>query len=261
MPTFLAADPNAPAPNSRQRTWLLVALRAAGGLLPLGVPTRSLNVLRERGWITTAPADDTDPTDVRHQITPAGRFALLSVAKADALLSVLVSVDPGRIEAPVKERTLNSLIREGLVTRLTRRGEQTEGQEQHPYITNLGRRLVSLPEADNTPAGDYLVAALAASGLEASVESDSDGDTRVVYRNGDIEALFFREVWNPDGYTYSARHPAWMHTKPWTALVTHAEDTLEKHMPDGLSIQEESARMAASFTAWLNHRDDHAFTA
>ncbi|MCX4826547.1 hypothetical protein OG883_43705 [Streptomyces sp. NBC_01142] len=260
MPTFLAADPNTPPPNARQRTWLLAALRAADGLLPVGVPTRSLNVLRERGWITTAPAGDDDPMLIRHKITPAGRFALLSVAKADALLSTLVSVEPGRIEAPVQERILDSLVREGLVTRLTRRGQQAEDEEQHPYITNLGRRLVSLPEADDTPAGDYLLAALATSGLEARVETDSNGDSRIVYRRGDVEALFYREVWNPGFYTYSARHPAWMHTKPWTALVTHAEDTVEEHMPSGLGVQEESARMAASFAAWLTHRDDRAFT-
>ncbi|WP_329020506.1 hypothetical protein [Streptomyces sp. NBC_01601] len=261
MPTFLATNPDAPAPNPRQRAWLLAALRAAGGLLPLDVPTRSLNVLRERGWIRTAATGDGEPGGIRYKITPDGRFALLSVAKADALLSVLVSVEPSRIEAPVKERTLNSLIREGLVAHLTRRGEQVEGQEQYPYITNLGRRLVGLPEGDDTPASDHLVAAFAAKGLDVSVETDSSGDTRVVYRDGDVEALFFREVWNPDGYTYSARHPSWMHNKPWTALVTYStEGVVEKHLPSDLGAKEESARMAASFAAWLTDRDDGAFT-
>ncbi|MET9779282.1 hypothetical protein ABZ023_34420 [Streptomyces sp. NPDC006367] len=262
MPTFLHADSHAPAPNARQRTWLLAALRAADGLLPVGVATRSLNVLRERGWITTAPAGDDDAEPVRYKITPAGRFALLSVAKADALLSTLVSAEPGRIESPVQGRILNSLVREGLVTRLTRRGQQTEGEEQHPYITNLGRRLVGLPEVDDTPAGDYLVAALAAHGLEARVETDHSGDSRVVYRSGDVEALFYREVWNPGHYTYSARHPAWMHNKPWTALIAYgADQAVEKHLPNGLGVQEESARMADAFTAWLADRDDAAFSA
>ncbi|MFE7485063.1 hypothetical protein [Streptomyces sp. NPDC057552] len=262
MPTFLAADPHAPAPNALQRTWLLAALRAADGLLPAGVSTRSLNVLRERGWITTAPARDDDGEFVRYKITPAGRFALLSVAKADALLSTLVAVEPGRIEAPVQERILNSLVREGLVVHLTRRGQQAEGEEQHPYLTNLGRRLVGLPEVDDTPAGDYLLAALAAHGLEAGVETDDHGDSRVVYCSGDVEALFYREVWNPGHYTYSARHPAWMHTKPWIALITYgADEAVEKHLPNGLGVQEESARMAGAFTAWLADRDDAAFAA
>ncbi|MBQ0890685.1 hypothetical protein KBZ94_38195 [Streptomyces sp. RM72] len=262
MPTFLAADTHAPAPNALQRTWLLAALRAADGLLPVGVATRSLNVLRERGWITTAPARDDDAEFTRYKITPAGRFALLSLAKADALLSTLVSVEPGRIEAPVQERILNSLVREGLVINLTRRGQQAEGEEQHPYLTNLGRRLVGLPEVDDTPAGDYLLAALAANGLEAAVETDHKGDSRVVYRSGDVEALFYREVWNPGHYTYSALHPAWMHTKPWTAQITHdAGEALEKHLPNGLGVQEESARMAGAFAAWLADRDDAAFAA
>ncbi|MFF9785695.1 hypothetical protein [Streptomyces nigrescens] len=261
MPTFLATDPNAPAPNRNQRAWLLATLRAADGLLPMSVPDRSLNVLRERGWITTVPARDDDTTNVRHTITSQGRLCLLSVAKADALLSVLTSTESGRIETPVQERILSSLIREDLVTYLTRRGEQAEGQEQHPYITNLGRRLVGLPEVDDTPASDYLVAALAAHGLDADVETDGDGDTRVVFRQGDVEARFYREVWNPGHYTYSARHPVWMHTKPWTALVTYADDgAVEKLLLNDLGIQEESARMAASFATWLTDRDDDAFT-
>lgn len=55
MSTFLAADPNAPAPTSRQRTWLFAALRADDGLMPPGVPLRSLNLMRERGWLKRAP--------------------------------------------------------------------------------------------------------------------------------------------------------------------------------------------------------------
>ncbi|MFD7620079.1 hypothetical protein [Streptomyces sp. NPDC059802] len=262
MSTFLAADPNAPAPTSRQRTWLFAALRADDGLLPLGVPLRSLNLMRERGWIKSAPATDADPLQARHELTPEGRFALLSVGKADALLSVLVSTEPGRIERPVQQQILDSLIREGLACRLTRCGEQDSDREQFTYITNLGRRLVALPEVDDTPAGDYLVAAFAAKGITVDVESDSAGDTRVVYRLGDVEARFFREVWNPGHYTYSARHPAWMHNKPWTALITYgADEAVEKHLPNGLGVEEESARVAAAFTAWLTDRDDAAFAA
>lgn len=262
MPTFLSADPNAPTPTSRQRTWLFAALRAHDGLMPLGVPLRSLSLMRERGWLKAVPATDDDPQQLRHEVTPEGRFALLSVGKADALLSVLVSAEPGLLKLPVQQQILNSLVREGLVTRLTRHGEQDEDQEQFPYITNLGRLLVGLPQADTTPAGDYLLAALAAKGITAGVERDSSGNTRVVYRDGDIHAQFFREVWNPGFYTYSARHPSWMHNKPWTALITYGTDgAVEKHLPNDLGVQEESARMAASFAAWLTAGDDDAFTA
>ncbi|MFG2210548.1 hypothetical protein [Streptomyces sp. NPDC048638] len=262
MPMSLAADPNAPAPTARQRTWLFAALRADDGLMPLGVPHRSLDLMRERGWLKTAPATDDDPLQIRHQLTPGGRFALLSVGKADALLSVLTSTEPGRIEKPMQRQILTSLLREGLVCRLTRRGEQDQDDEQFTYITTLGRRLVGLPDEDATPAGDYLVAAFTEKGLTVAVETDRNGDTRVVYRLGDIEARFFREVWNPGFYTYSVRHPAWMHDKPWTALITYGADgAVEKHLPNGLGVQKESARMAAAFTAWLADRDDAAFTA
>ncbi|TLQ39283.1 hypothetical protein [Streptomyces marianii] len=261
VPTFLAPA-GAPAPTRLQRAWLLAALRDQGGLLPPGIRTRSLNVMLDRDWIKIAPAGVDGATDVRYKITPGGRFALLSAAKAGVLLSVLVSSEPGRIEAAAQEKTLGSLIRDGLVTRLARHGEHAEGQEQHLYITNLGRRLVGLPEVDETPASDYLVAAFAANGLDVSVETDSDGDTCVVYQQGDVEAAFFREIQTPGfGWNYSARHPAWMHTKPWAALVSHTGGVLEKRLPSGIGIKEESARMAASFAAWLTDRDDSAFTA
>ncbi|GGU49413.1 hypothetical protein [Streptomyces violascens] len=262
MPTSLAAGPNAPAPTARQRTWLFAALRADDRLMPLGVPHRSLDLMRERGWLQFAPATDDDPLRARHVLTAAGRFALLSVGKADALLSVLTSSEPGRIERPVQQQILTSLLREGLVCRLSRRGEQGEDQEQFTYISNLGRRLVGLPEVDTTPASDYLVAAFAAQGITVAVESDSVGDTRVVYRLGDLEARFFREVWNPGHWTYSARHPSWMHDKPWTALITYSADgAVEKHLPNGLGVKEESVRLAAALTAWLTDRDDAAFAA
>ncbi|KOU50121.1 hypothetical protein [Streptomyces sp. WM6378] len=262
MPVSLATDPNTPGPTARQRTWLFAALRADDGLMPLGVPHRSLDLMRERGWLQFAPATDDDPLQARHVLTAAGRFALLSVGKADALLSVLTSAEPGRIERPVQRQILTSLLREGLVRRLSRRGEQGEGQVQFTYITNLGRRLVGLPEVDDTPASDYLVAAFAAKGITVAVESDSCGDTRVVYRLGDMEARFFRKVWNPGHDTYSARHPSWMHDMPWTALITYSGDgAVEKHLPNGLGIKEESARMAAALADWLADRDDAAFAA
>ncbi|WP_127452895.1 hypothetical protein [Streptomyces sp. B29(2018)] len=261
MPTFLAADPPAPAPNALQRTWLLAALRAADGLLPAGVSTRSLNVLRERGWITTAPARDDDAEFVRYKITPAGRIALLSGAKADALLSTLVAVEPGRIEAPVQERILNSLVREGLVVHLTRRGKQDEDQEQYPYITNLGRRLVGLTEVDSTPSDTYLIDAFAQHGIRVCVETDEDGNTQIAYREKGVEALFYRPIDSPGRSMHSATHPAWMHASPWYGFLDHRGDYLEMHLPNNPNLKEGSARMAASFAAWLSSRDDAAFSA
>ncbi|MEW1760410.1 hypothetical protein AB0393_28350 [Streptomyces cyaneofuscatus] len=262
MTTYLAADPTAPAPTSRQRAWLLAALRADDGLLPLDVPDGSRRLMRERGWISVIPVVD-DPLPTRHKITSAGRLALLSVGKADALLSVLTSVDPGRIEKPVQRQILSSLIREGLVCRLTRRGDPAPDQERFPYITNLGRRLVGLPEENTIPACNYLIAAFAERGVSVAVETDRNGDCRVVHRAQGaqgFEARFYREVWNPGFYTYSARHPAWMHNKPWTALITYGTDgAVEKHLPNGLGIEKESAVLADAFTAWLADRDDAAF--
>ncbi|MEO3976799.1 hypothetical protein [Streptomyces sp. CAU 1734] len=261
VPTFLAPDPDAPVPNLRQRAWLLAALRAADGLLPPGVPTRSLNVLRQRGWFTTAPAADDGPLLIRYRITPKGRYALLSPAKATALLSVLTSTEPGRIDTMVQDRILASLLREGLAVQLTRHGERTGNRELHPHITNLGRRLVGLPEADDTPASDHLIAALASYGLSAGVETDSLDNTYVVYRCRGVEAQFFREVWNPDGYTYSARHPSWMHSKPWTARLIHSGVVVERRPPGGLDVLQASARLALSLVTWLADRNDCAFTA
>jgi hypothetical protein len=258
VPTFMAAKPATPAPTRQQRKWLLAALRDADRLLPEGITSRSLDFMHGHKWITTAPAAD-ENSGQRHRLTAQGSFALLSIPKANALMSVLVSQEPGRIETAVQERTLASLVREGLVTMLTRRGEQDPDQEQHPYITNLGRRLIGLAEVDETPACEYLIAALAEHGITATVEHDEDGNTQVAYRQGNVEALFYRTIWNPGHYTHSATHPAWMHDKPWYGFVDHGGDYLEKNLPNGLDLKEESGRMAAAFAAWLGSRDDSAF--
>ncbi|MER6126555.1 hypothetical protein ABT173_28850 [Streptomyces sp. NPDC001795] len=260
VPTFMAANPATPAPTRQQREWLLAALRDADRLLPEGIAPRSLDLMRERKWITTAPAAD-ENSGLRNRLTDHGYFALLSIPKANALMSVLVSQEPGRIETAVQERTLASLVREGLVTMLTRRGEQDPDQEQHPYITNLGRRLIGLPEVDETPASEYLIAALAEHGITAHVRAERAeyGNTQVAYRRKNVEALFYRTIWNPGHYNHSATHPAWMHDKPWTGVINQGGHYLEKNLPNGLGLKEESARMAAAFAAWLDSRDDSAF--
>ncbi|WP_327359684.1 hypothetical protein [Streptomyces sp. NBC_01304] len=257
----LASNSFTATPTSRQRSWMLAALRDRALILPETVNSRSLVLMRSREWIEPVPAEQ-GPHKFR--LTFLGRFALLSVPKAHALLSAQSPADrhPGRLTFNASAMTLKPLISERLVVMLDRHGEQRAGREEHPYITNLGRRIVELPEADETEAGQYLTDAFAEAQIPVSVERDNDGNTRVVYRRDGVVAQFYREVWNPDGYTHSVRHPAWMHTKPWTALVTYGTDgAVEKNLLNHLGLPTESAQMATSFAAWLRDRDDDAFEA
>lgn len=151
MTTSTATGPRVPAPTSRQREWMLTALRHPDRELPAGVSSRSLVLMRDRKWIEPLPVKPgtSGPSD---RLTSRGSLALLSIPKANALMSVLTSPEEGRIDANTSARTMSSLVREGLVTMLTKSGAQATGQEQHPHITNLGRRLVGLPEVDQNPA-------------------------------------------------------------------------------------------------------------
>lgn len=251
MSTLRSTASTAGSASARQRQWLLAALRDPGLLLPDGIPARSLAGMARRRWIEPVPADDSDGR-ARHRLTEAGRFALLTAAKAQALMSVTVARKAGRIDPETPWSTLKALAGDGLITYLTERGERgAGGQDHHPFISNLGRRLVSLPEADDTPASQTLIEAFARRHIVVQVERDDNGDNHVVYRHDGLEAHFYRCIWGPLKTTHSATHPAWMHDSSWYGGINHAGDRQEITLPEGMSLASESERMADVFAAWL----------
>lgn len=257
MSTIPTASRTTPAANSRQRQWMLAALRDPDLLLPDDIAARSLAGLARRCWIEPVPADNGSDR-VRHRLTESGRFALLTAAKARALMSVTVARKAGLIDTETPWPTLKALVGDGLVTYLTDRGEQgARGQDHHPFITNLGRRLISLPEVDETPASQTLTAAFAARGIVVEVEHDDSGNNHVVYRRGDVEAHFYRCIWGPAKTTHSATHPAWMHDSSWYGGIRHAGDRREIILPVGTGLAAESERMAELFAAWLAANTGH----
>ncbi|MFK0142567.1 hypothetical protein [Streptomyces murinus] len=205
-------------PNSRQRAWMFTALGDPDLLMPKDIPARSLVTMRQRGWIQPHEHDAGRP---RHSLTAEGRAALLTVPKCNALLS---AEKDGRIASTVAWPTLESLLREGLAVRLTAHGRP--GTADDPaYISTLGRRLVGLAAADERPASQLLIEALASRGFEAIVESDEDGNTHVAHRAPGLEVLFYRRLGPGNGN--SATHPAWMHDSAWYGFVDHAGDYAE----------------------------------
>lgn len=207
-------------PNSRQRAWMFTALGEPELLLPEDIPARSLATLRGREWIEQQPGGD-DAGPVRHALTATGRAALLTVPKCNALLS---AEEDGRIAPTTAWPTLESLLREGLAVRLTAHGRPGAAADS-AYISVLGRRLGGLPAADERPASQLLIEALAARGIAAAVESDEDGNSRVVHRAPGLEVLFFR-VLGP-GPGHSATHPAWMHDSAWQRSIDHPGDYVD----------------------------------
>lgn len=202
-------------PNGRQRGWMFAALGGPDLLMPEDIPARSLATLRGREWIQQQPDSDGAPP-LRYTLTAMGRAALLTVPKCNALLS---AEKDGRVASSVAWPTLEFLLRrEGLAVRLTARGEP--GTAADPaYISALGRRLVGLPAADERPASQLLIDALAAHGIAAAVESDAQGNTHIaVDRLPAFEAVFYRKV-GPRGTGHGATHPAWMHDSAWYGLV------------------------------------------
>jgi hypothetical protein len=257
MSTIPTTGRTTPAANSRQRQWMLAALRDTALLLPDDIAARSLATLARRRWIEAIPAGNGDDR-VRHRLTEPGRFALLTAAKARALMSVTVARKAGLIDTETPWPTLKALVSDGLVTYLTDRGERgVRGQDHHPFITNLGRRLISLPEVDETPASQTLTAAFAARGIVVEVEHDDSGNNHVVYRRGDVEAHFYRCIWGPAKTTHSATHPAWMHDSSWYGGIRHAGDRGEIILPEGTGLAAESERIAELFAAWLASNTGH----
>ncbi|MFM9452374.1 hypothetical protein [Streptomyces europaeiscabiei] len=257
MSTIPTTGRTAPAANSRQRQWMLAALHDADLLLPDDVAARSLATMARHRWVEAVPADNGNDR-VRHRLTESGRFALLTAAKARALMSVTVARKAGLVDTETPWPTLKALVSDGLVTYLTDRGERgARGQDHHPFITNLGRRLISLPEVDENPASQTLTAAFTERGIVVEVEHDDSGNNHVVYRRGDVEAHFYRCIWGPAMTTHSATHPAWMHDTSWYGWINHAGDRREIILPEGTGLAAESKRMAELFASWLAANTGH----
>ncbi|MFJ2217830.1 hypothetical protein ACIQVO_36565 [Streptomyces sp. NPDC101062] len=207
-------------PNSRQRGWMLTALGDNDLLMPEDIPVRSLATMARREWIQREP-DGTAPGPVRYSLTAEGRAALLTVPKLNAVLSAEAT---GRISPAVSWPTLESLLREGLAVRLTAHGIPGTGSDP-AYVSVLGRRMAGLPAVDERPASHLLIEALAARGIEASVESDKAGNSHVAHRAPGFEARFHRAL--GPGKGHSANHPAWMHDTAWYRFANHRGDWAE----------------------------------
>ncbi len=207
------------SPSGRQRGWMFTALGDDDLLMPEGIPARSLATMARRAWVQRESGRAPGP--VRHSLTAEGRAALLTVPKLNALLSAEAT---GRISPAVAWPTLESLLREGLAVRLTDHG--IPGTAAGPaYVSVLGRRLAGLPAVDERPAAQLLIEALAARGIQASVESDKAGNSHVAHRASAFEVLFYR-VPGP-GDDHSANHPAWMHDTAWYGFANREGDWAE----------------------------------
>lgn len=234
-------------PNRHQRGWMFTALGDNDLLMPENIPARSLATMAQREWIQPESGDAPGP--VRYSLTAEGRAALLTVPKLNALLS---SEATGRISPAVAWPTLESLLREGLAVRLTDHG--VPGTAADPaYISMLGRRLAGLPAVNERPASQLLIEALAARGIEASMESDKAGNSHVAHRAPGFEVLFYRVLGS--GESHSANHPAWMHGG-WYGFVDDGGDYAELLVSDrtGMDCAADSSRAAHALAALLTAR-------
>ncbi|MER7497098.1 hypothetical protein ABT033_31435 [Streptomyces pharetrae] len=230
-------------PTRYQRKKMLEALAAMLYLLPDNTNTRSLQAMREEGWVIPASLVPAPGTRMRFCLTRLGRMALLTEAKRTALLSV---DERGALASTVPWPTVTALANDGFIERYDDQGRR----DPHgwPYITNLGRRLMGLPEVDETPAADVLLAELAKWDVTADIEDSPHGD-QVVYRSGPVEAVFYRTVGKE--WKHSATHPAWMHDSGWYVSISDGGDQKEMWGVDGGDVRADSAATAVAFVEWL----------
>uniref|UniRef100_UPI003F49703F hypothetical protein n=1 Tax=Streptomyces sp. CA-136453 TaxID=3240050 RepID=UPI003F49703F len=253
--TVTAAAVKVPTPYQRKK--MIEALSADQYRLPSDTDGRSLDVMLDQRWILeythrgrlAGSARAAGYEGFTHfRLTAKGRLALLTPAKRAALES---ADQYGRLKQPIAWPTEQSLDADGFIMRLTERGQVATGQEHHPFISNLGRRVLGLAPVDETPASDVLIAAFAEWGITTAVETDEDGDTAVIYRHGPIVARFYRFI-GDDDWQHSATHPAWMHDSPWYGEVAYGMDQQEICGPDEFGdVNADSAGTAEAFAEWL----------
>lgn len=252
--TVTAAAVKTPTPYQRKK--MIEALTVDHYLLPGETDGRSLDVMLDQRWILEYTPRGSLAGSARaagydgfthFRLTRKGRLALLTPSK----LAALESADQyGRLTKPTAWPTQQSLDADGFIVNLTERGQVVTGQEHHPYISNLGRRVLGLAPVDETPASDVLIAAFAEWGITTAVETDEDGDTAVVYRNGPIVASFYRCI--GDDWHHSATHPAWMHDSSWYGAVAYGMDQQEMCGPDDFGdVNADSTATAEAFAEWL----------
>ncbi|MYX26838.1 hypothetical protein GTY75_09175 [Streptomyces sp. SID8381] len=246
-------------PTAYQRKKMVEALSRPDYRLAGDTNSRSLDVMRAERWIAAftasgrpaAPAVAAGYQGRTHfRLTKRGRMALLTDAKRNALESVDAF---GALGESVPWPTLTALVNDGFVQQLNDHGRPDVNGKA--YITNLGRRLMGLPEVDDTPAADILIAALAKWGIAAQVEDSEEGD-QVVYRSGDIEAVIYRPFETAsERWEHSATHPAWRHWSGWclTAYVGGAE--FQMWGPDDGDVYTDSAATAEALADWLTGSD------
>ncbi|MEU2357681.1 hypothetical protein ABZ599_32700 [Streptomyces misionensis] len=239
-------------PTPYQRKKMLEALYAPHHRLPGNTYGRSLDAMHAERWIAVYTADGRPAAGAvaaGHQggahfrLTKQGRMALLTDAKRSALETV---DERGALASTVPRPTLTALTNDGFVERYDDQGRR----DPHgwPYITNLGRRLMGLPEVDETPAAEVLVAELAKRDITAEVDDSPHGD-QVVYRSDPVEAVFYRTVSKES--KDSASQPGWMHNPGWYASISDGGDRKEIWVVDGDDVRAGSAAIAMAFVEWL----------
>ncbi|WNZ14885.1 hypothetical protein [Streptomyces sp. 11x1] len=248
-------------PTAYQRKKMLEALSAPHYRLPGDTNGRSLDVMRAERWIAAHTADGR-PAGLaiaagyqgftHFRLTKRGRMALLTDAKRAALDAVDTR---GSLASSVPWPTLTALVNDGFVQLLNDHGRPDPNGTA--YITNLGRRLMSLPEVDETPAANILIAELAKWDVTAEIEDSEHGD-QVVYRAGPVEAVFYRPFGKK--WQHSATHPAWMHDSSWCLTVYVGADELQMWGPEGDGARTDSAATAVTFAEWLTKPAETAGT-
>lgn len=239
-------------PTPYQRKKMREALSAPDHRLPGDTNGRSLDAMRAERWIAVYTADGRPAAlalaagyqgFTHFRLTKQGRMALLTDTKRVALES---ADERGALASTVPWPTLTALANDGFVERYDDQGRR----DPHgwPYITNLGRRLMGLPDVDETPAADVLVAELAKWDIAAEVEDSPHGD-QVVYRSGPVQAVFYRTVGKER--KHSATHPAWMHDSGWYVAISDGGDQQEIWGVDGDDVHTDSAAIAVAFVDWL----------
>ncbi|MFI8265360.1 hypothetical protein [Streptomyces sp. NPDC085665] len=248
------ATPAAKTPTPYQRKKMFEALTEDNYRIPGDTDGRSLDLMLEENWILEYAANGRTAAMARalgydgfthFRLTRKGRMALLIDRKRTALES---AAPTGRIADGTARPVLRSLEADGLIAYVTDHGQVVKDPTT-PYITNLGRRLLGRPAVNETPAAASLIAEFAQWGITTTVETNENGDTAVVYRDGSIRAEFYRPLTSRG---FSATHPAWMHNSSWYGWIDDAGDYRELIIPEGLPLPEENARTAEAFAEWLS---------